>query len=176
MISMRRLAPGVARRKGASASPVRSPMSPPSRVLAVPLTVWPTPRSRRRYLLWANGRRTSVPMGLLDCRAHRTHPEGWRDWPSETPATTQTPRAEGANSREMCGEPRLIAQWQGDRAKGVPMAASHLQCRECKTEYPLEALYVCERGFGPLEVAYAPRSSELSVAERRRHIQAGPQN
>ena len=57
------------------------------------------------------------------------------------------------------------------------MTASHLQCRECKSEYPLEALYVCERCFGPLEVAYERRrGSELSVAERRRHIQAGPQN
>jgi threonine synthase len=56
------------------------------------------------------------------------------------------------------------------------MAASHLQCRECKTEYPLEALYVCERCFGPLEVAYGSGSSELSLAERRRRIQAGPQN
>ena len=56
------------------------------------------------------------------------------------------------------------------------MAASHLQCRECKTEYPLEALFVCERCFGPLEVAYATTGSELTVAERRRRIQAGPQN
>ena len=57
------------------------------------------------------------------------------------------------------------------------MAASHLQCRECKTEYPLEALYVCERCFGPLEVSYARTGgSELTVAERRRRIQAGPQN
>ena len=56
------------------------------------------------------------------------------------------------------------------------MAASHLQCRECKTEYPLEALYVCERCFGPLEVAYGRQGAELSVAERRRRIQAGPQN
>src|SRR5258708_7037716 len=56
------------------------------------------------------------------------------------------------------------------------MAASHLQCRECKSEYPLEALYVCERCFGPLEVAYGRAQVELSVAERRRRIQAGPQN
>ncbi|MGO9487776.1 MAG: threonine synthase, partial [Solirubrobacteraceae bacterium] len=56
------------------------------------------------------------------------------------------------------------------------MAASHLQCRECKAEYPLEALYVCERCFGPLEVAYDRAGHELSVAERRRRIQAGPQN
>jgi threonine synthase len=56
------------------------------------------------------------------------------------------------------------------------MAASHLQCKECKSEYPLEALYVCERCFGPLEVAYVDRAGGLSVAERRRRIQAGPQN
>lgn len=29
-----------------------------------------------------------------------------------------------------------------------------LQCRECGKEYPLEARYVCEYCFGPLEVAY----------------------
>ena len=56
------------------------------------------------------------------------------------------------------------------------MAASHLKCRECDSEYPLEALYVCERCFGPLEVAYDRGTSGLSVAERRRRIQAGPQN
>lgn len=56
------------------------------------------------------------------------------------------------------------------------MAASHLQCRECKTEYPLEALFVCDRCFGPLEVAYDRAGVELDVSERRRRIQAGPQN
>ena len=34
------------------------------------------------------------------------------------------------------------------------MAVSHLKCKECKAQYPLEALYVCEQCFGPLEVAY----------------------
>ncbi len=57
------------------------------------------------------------------------------------------------------------------------MAVSHLQCRECHSEYPLEASYVCERCFGPLEVVYDHSGSEhLDVAERRRRIQAGPQN
>ncbi|MHB8532056.1 MAG: threonine synthase [Solirubrobacteraceae bacterium] len=57
------------------------------------------------------------------------------------------------------------------------MAVSHLQCRECQSEYPLEASYVCERCFGPLEVVYDHSSTEgLDVAERRRRIQAGPQN
>jgi threonine synthase len=57
------------------------------------------------------------------------------------------------------------------------MAVSHLQCKECKAEYPLQALYVCDRCFGPLEVAYDhSRLVAGGVDERRRRIQAGPQN
>src|SRR5271166_1367191 len=56
------------------------------------------------------------------------------------------------------------------------MAVSHLQCKECKTEYPLEALYVCERCFGPLEVAYDHSATSGDVGELRRRIQGGPQN
>jgi threonine synthase len=55
------------------------------------------------------------------------------------------------------------------------MAVSHLECRECKARYPLEALYVCDRCFGPLEVAYSTASSH-DVAALRRRIQGGPQN
>ena len=53
------------------------------------------------------------------------------------------------------------------------MPPESLRCKECKTTYPLDARYVCERCFGPLEVAYAPRSS-ADPAELRRRIQAGP--
>ncbi len=57
------------------------------------------------------------------------------------------------------------------------MAATNLKCRECKAEYPLEALYVCERCFGPLEVAYDhSRLIDGGVDELRRRIQGGPQN
>src|ERR1700680_2399051 len=56
------------------------------------------------------------------------------------------------------------------------MAMSHLECRECKTEYPLEALYVCERCFGPLEVAYDHSRLGGDVDGLRRRIKAGPQN
>src|SRR5438309_11532482 len=55
------------------------------------------------------------------------------------------------------------------------MAVTHLECKECKTQYPLEALYVCERCFGPLEVAYEHRR-DYDVGELRRRIQGGPQN
>ncbi|HEX4187640.1 MAG TPA: threonine synthase [Solirubrobacteraceae bacterium] len=55
------------------------------------------------------------------------------------------------------------------------MAVSHLECRECKAHYPLEALYVCEQCFGPLEVAYEHVQGG-DVGELRRRIQGGPQN
>ena len=56
------------------------------------------------------------------------------------------------------------------------MAVSHLECKECKASYPLEALYVCDRCFGPLEVAYDHSTSQRDLAELRRRIQGGPQN
>ena len=55
------------------------------------------------------------------------------------------------------------------------MAAKQLKCRECATEYPLEARYVCSRCFGPLEVGY-DHSGLKDVGEVRRRIQGGPQN
>ena len=56
------------------------------------------------------------------------------------------------------------------------MAVTHLKCRECKAEYPLEALYVCDRCFGPLEVAYDHSALGKDADQLRRRIQAGPQN
>jgi threonine synthase len=56
------------------------------------------------------------------------------------------------------------------------MAVSHLQCKECKGQYPLEALYVCETCFGPLEVVYDHSRTGDDVGELRRRIQGGPQN
>jgi threonine synthase len=53
----------------------------------------------------------------------------------------------------------------------VPVQA--LQCKECKETYPLDARYVCERCFGPLEVAYD--LDGLDPDETKRRIQAGPQ-
>jgi threonine synthase len=51
------------------------------------------------------------------------------------------------------------------------MAAHELVCKECGASYPLDARYVCESCFGPLEVAYD--FSGLDPAEARRKIQAG---
>src|SRR5215207_6580271 len=53
------------------------------------------------------------------------------------------------------------------------MPPESLTCKECKTIYPLDASYVCERCFGPLEVTYASREG-VDPNELRRRIQAGP--
>src|SRR3954453_8326117 len=52
------------------------------------------------------------------------------------------------------------------------MPAQALQCKECQAEYPLEARFVCENCFGPLEVRYD--FTGLNADELRRRIQAGP--
>jgi threonine synthase len=54
------------------------------------------------------------------------------------------------------------------------MAVRALACKECGTEYELEARYVCERCFGPLEVRYDLTTLDADSVKRR--IQAGPQN
>ncbi len=51
------------------------------------------------------------------------------------------------------------------------MAVTALRCKECGTEYPLEALYVCDQCFGPLEVAYDYSGIDADRVKRR--IQAG---
>jgi threonine synthase len=52
------------------------------------------------------------------------------------------------------------------------VAVEALKCKECGETYELEARYVCEQCFGPLEVAYD--FSDLDPASTRRKIQAGP--
>jgi len=54
------------------------------------------------------------------------------------------------------------------------MAIESLKCKECGTEYELEARYVCEQCFGPLEVSYRPIDDDVGALKRR--IQAGPQS
>src|SRR4051795_11325755 len=52
------------------------------------------------------------------------------------------------------------------------MALEALKCKECGEQYPLDARYVCDICFGPLEVAYD--FSGVDAHEARRKIQAGP--
>src|SRR3954447_11617998 len=52
------------------------------------------------------------------------------------------------------------------------MPAEALKCKECGATYALEARYVCDRCFGPLEVAYTAPSDDPEAIKRR--IQAGP--
>src|ERR1043165_1404611 len=51
------------------------------------------------------------------------------------------------------------------------MAVESLKCKECGEAYPLEARFVCEQCFGPLEVSYD--FSALDAEEAKRKIQAG---
>jgi threonine synthase len=51
------------------------------------------------------------------------------------------------------------------------MTVSELKCKECGAGYPLDARFVCENCFGPLEVSYD--FSGLDPAEEKRKIQAG---
>ena len=53
------------------------------------------------------------------------------------------------------------------------MSLESLKCKECGTTYGLDALYVCENCFGPLEVAYD--HSGFDAREAKRRIQAGSQ-
>ena len=50
--------------------------------------------------------------------------------------------------------------------------ANALRCRECKREYPLDPIYVCEFCFGPLEVVYDYEAMQKSVS--RESIESGP--
>ncbi len=50
--------------------------------------------------------------------------------------------------------------------------AKALRCRECQREYPLEAEYVCDFCFGPLEVAYDYTAMREAVSKDS--IEAGP--
>lgn len=52
------------------------------------------------------------------------------------------------------------------------MGLESLSCKECGRVYPLEASFVCEDCFGPLEAAYD--LSGVDAAEARRRIEAGP--
>src|SRR3954452_16045194 len=50
------------------------------------------------------------------------------------------------------------------------MSVENLKCKECGTGYELDASYVCENCFGPLEVAYD--FSTVDAIEAKMRIQA----
>jgi threonine synthase len=54
------------------------------------------------------------------------------------------------------------------------MPVEALKCKECGAAFELEARYVCDSCFGPLEVSYDLSGLDPETAKRR--IQAGPQN
>src|SRR3954454_11934750 len=114
---------------------------------------------------------------LLWFRPHScTRPEGWRDWPDETPATPA--QAGRCQFLETCGvrAPSSSHEVSRRRTRSFSMAVTHLACRECGAEYDLTAQYVCHRCFGPLEAKYDHSALAADPAALRRRIQGGPQN
>ena len=121
---------------------------------------------------------------LYSLVTYAPHQEGWRDWPDETPATPSdlgprkvpTPAGVVEQVPGRCGKRAPHGTSAHIRPGGgffveEPMAVESLKCKECGESYPLEARFVCEQCFGPLEVAYD--FSDLDPAEARRKIQAG---
>ena len=56
--------------------------------------------------------------------------------------------------------------------RGSIMKASHLACKGCGATYPLEALFACDRCFGPLEVGFDESRARLARAHRGRAADA----
>ena len=56
------------------------------------------------------------------------------------------------------------------QAKGVFVPVQALQCKECRETYPLDARYVCERCFGPLEVAYRIDGLDIGLSGSRGEV------
>src|SRR5436305_131704 len=117
-------------------------------------------------------------MGILSWHIAVRIQRGGGIWPCETPATSRkgtVPIPSGSNYKawEMWTWRFRNVRLQTPAEVFSHMPPESLSCKECRTTYPLEARYVCEQCFGPLEVAYAPRSVTDPSALRRR-IQAGP--
>ena len=91
------------------------------------------------------------------------------------------PKGKGANSIRL--QQQAWEMWKGRFRRTSdhrPRRRFFYICRQSlfvaknvRRTYPLDARYVCERCFGPLEVVYASRA-DADPAELRRRIQAGP--
>ena len=70
-------------------------------------------------------------------------------------------------------EPKEIQRTRGPQTRGGCVSAlTGLQCHLCKTMFPAEALYVCDRCLGPLEPVYDYASIKLT----REQIERRPKN
>src|SRR5438067_1652027 len=180
MISMRRLAGGEIGSMSAGASTGRRPRSRSSCLSYARVEVCTsfayTARAPPLPAAWL----VCLPDRLLHSRpAKLDTSRGVEGLALRSPGNHRMSRREGANSRQMCGggPSRSSHTVTGEEtSEGSPMAVTHLECKECKAHYPLQALYVCERCFGPLEAVYEHQRDGRDVGELRRRIQGGPQN
>ena len=115
---------------------------------------------------------------LAILRAHIAvpHREGWREWPCETPATTaQAERCQFHQATTSLGDVESgFEPLPRTPAEVFFMPPESLTCKECKTPYPLDASYVCERCFGPLEVTYASRDGRRAPRSCAAASRPGP--
>src|ERR1700726_293169 len=174
MIIIRLRGPGVPASSSASRRSIASGLTVAMAVTGTPPRACGYARARRPKVQV----QSSTAHGYTAALHSSTHPEGWRDWPYETPATSRkgtVPIPSGSNYKAW-------EMWKGpfhglrptDPGGGFSdMPPESLRCKECQTSYPLEALYVCELCFGPLEVDYHSRTG-ADPEELKRRIQTGP--
>ena len=123
------------------------------------------PRARRRGPGCGPGAQTVALEGsawLILCPSRAGHIQrGGGTGPTKPRQPTRSSR-ETVPIPVRCGTGHCAVATEIQRRRGH-MAAKQLKCRECGTEYALEARYVCSKCFGPLEVGY-----DHSSLERRR--------
>ena len=180
MISMRRFVRPVARslcdRRRSSAARVRTGLSAHRQ--------GPTPAPDRealpRYAQLAHGVRACVRRDALAIlpRHSWTHPEGWRDWPYETPATTVKSQREGANSRQMCGGLRALCHTvtRRRRAKEPQWLSVICSARSARPSIRWRRCTSASAASGRWRSPTTTPARALDVGELRRRIQGGPQN
>ena len=63
-------------------------------------------------------------------------------------------------------EASVTASAEVSNRKDQMSSIEALQCKECRASYPLEARFVCEHCFGPLEVSYDFSGLEAESTKR----------
>jgi len=69
--------------------------------------------------------------------------------------------------------PSTLQPGSGQASRRASFATA-LRCRECKREFPLDPIYVCDFCFGPLEVVYDYEAMRKAVS--REQIERGPRS
>src|SRR5205823_11787247 len=88
-------------------------------------------------------------------------------------AVSVGPRGSPRDFRIQISDFRFISEFGFSDCGGRVSALLGLQCHLCKTMFPAEALYVCDRCLGPLEPAYdygAIRLTRETIEKRPKNL------